>query len=138
MTKETRARIVDKSKIVIPEGTMEDFKRPDHPDFWDSKELAANRWSGFRHNSLTNHAELWVDGVLKASISPEAVRLDPLAMNKAYEEIFCLPHVLPDTPECREWGAHLASIVEEISFTAAKAETTLVEEPAVKEGDYDA
>ena len=36
---------------------MEDFKRPDHPDFMDSSELKKAKWSGIRNNSLSGDLE---------------------------------------------------------------------------------
>lgn len=58
--------IVDKSKIQIPEGTMEDFIRPEHPDFKDFYELQKARWSGIRKNEISQEVEFWVLGEIKA------------------------------------------------------------------------
>lgn len=94
-------QIVDKSSIVIPSGTMEDFKRPDHPDFMDSSELKKAKWSGLRHNSLTDEAEIWVLGEVVERVSQQQVMLNPLAINEAFEKAFALGEVMPDTLDAK-------------------------------------
>ena len=44
---------------------MEDFKRPDHNDFKDFYELTKDKFSGVRHNSISNEIEIWVLGEIK-------------------------------------------------------------------------
>lgn len=97
-------QIVNKDSIIIPVGTMEDFKRPNHPDFMTSSELKAIKFSGMRGNSITDSIELWTLGDMRVSISKTQVELDPLAVNKAYCELFCLDEVAPDTVEMREFN----------------------------------
>lgn len=80
-----------------PAGTMEDFKRPDHPDFMTSSELKAKQWSGIRHNSITDTAEIWILGNLEETITATQVQLNPLAINEAFERLFALAEVMPDT-----------------------------------------
>lgn len=99
---DAKNRPVDKSKIVIPEGTMEDFKRPNHYDFMDSSELKKAKFTGLRHNSITDSAEIWIEGEIRKIVTFAEVALDPLAINKAYEEVFCLEEVLPDNYELRK------------------------------------
>ena len=82
---------------------MEDFKRPSHPDFQDSTELAASDFSGFRHNIITDDAEIWVKGRIERRISKAEVLLDPLAINKAMCEVFALEDVMPDSNAARQW-----------------------------------
>lgn len=89
-------RIFDKSKIKIPKGTMEDFKRPDHPDFMTTSELAANDFTGLRHNSITNDAEFWILGEVVRKVTKQEVLVNPTAISRAYEEVFALPYVEPD------------------------------------------
>jgi len=94
--------IVNKDSIFIPEGTIEDFKRPNHPDFMVSSELKKFKFNGIRSNAITNSAEIWVEGEMVKSVSIEDFNRDPLAMNKALEEVFALERALPDTPDVRE------------------------------------
>lgn len=82
----------------------EDFKRPTHPDFMDSAELRAIKWSGMRQNNLSNCAEVWLLGECKKSISPADLVKDPHAVQKAMSEIFMLDRILPDTPQARAYG----------------------------------
>lgn len=91
-------QIVNKESVIVPVGTMEDFKRPDHPDFHTSSELAKNQWSGIRHNSVTNDAEIWLLGEMMVAISPEQVNLNMHAIDEAYAEIFGLHEVRPYDP----------------------------------------
>ena len=83
-------RIFDKSKIEIPSGTMEDFNRPNHPDFMTSSELVKIEFTGIRHNSITNDCEIWILGNLERRITKEEVLMDDKAISKAYEEVFGL------------------------------------------------
>ncbi len=100
-------QIVDKSSIIIPQGTMEDFKRPDHPDFMTSSELKKADWSGIRHNSITQNCEIWLLGEMKASVSPEMVELNHHAIDEAYAEVFSLEEVRPDIPELKNYKQRL-------------------------------
>lgn len=92
-------QIVNKESIVVPVGTMEDFKRPDHPDFYTASELKEKQWSGIRHNSITNDAEIWLLGECKAAITPEQMNLNMHAIDDAYADIFGLHEVRPYVPE---------------------------------------
>jgi hypothetical protein len=98
-------QIVDKSSVVIPAGTMEDFKRPNHPDFMTTSELKKAEWSGIRHNSISMNCEIWVLGVVQASVSPELVEIDHRAIDKAYAEVFGLHDVAPGIPELKNYKA---------------------------------
>lgn len=97
-------QIVDKSQIIIPKGTMEDFNRPNHADFKDSSELRKDSFSGIRHNSITDSIEIWLLGRMEKSVGFNEVQLDPLAVNKAYADVFCLEEIAPDTEEMRGWN----------------------------------
>lgn len=90
---------------MIKRDNFEDFKRPNHTDFMDSTELRKMRFSGLRHNSLSDQAEIWVLGHIEATVTAEEVKLNPLAINKAYEEVFALPEVMPDTQEAKDFIA---------------------------------
>jgi hypothetical protein len=70
---------------------MEDFKRPNHPDFMDSSELAKLGFTGLRNNSLTNYAEVWIDGVKKLEMPAHSY--GTAEWNKAYAELFGLHNV---------------------------------------------
>jgi len=67
---------------------MENFKRPDHPDFMDSTELATMRFTGMRHNSISDYMEVWIDGMKRMEMpwhqygTPE--------WDKEYAELFGL------------------------------------------------
>ena len=80
---------------------MEDFKRPDHPDFQTTAELKKLRFCGIRHNALTDEAEIWVLGNIEAKVSKAESLLNPLAINRAYEEVFALKEVMPDTLDAK-------------------------------------
>ncbi len=71
----------------------EEFKRPDHNDFKTSSELAKDRFSGIRQNSLALTQELWVNGEIKISMAQARVKMDPDAWDREYAEVFGLYHV---------------------------------------------
>lgn len=95
MTEMTKPLIVDKSKIVIPKGTIEDYQRANHPDFMDASELKKIEFTGTRHNSLNDDCEIWMLGEIVKRVSPTEVVINPNAINEAYEEVFCLGEVRP-------------------------------------------
>lgn len=99
--KETKARIVDKSKLQVPAGTMEDFRRPNHNDFATASELQERKFSGYRVNSITEDFEIWVMGYLKRKVSKVELTQNPKAINEAFEQVFALVDVMPDTKEAR-------------------------------------
>lgn len=72
---------------------MEDFRRPDHPDFQDSSELAKAGFSGMRHNSISDYVELWVDGVKKMEMLISVYRNQPELWASKYSEVFGLKNV---------------------------------------------
>jgi hypothetical protein len=84
---------------------MEDFKRPNHPDFMTSSELKKAEWSGIRHNSISEACEIWLLGTIQASISPQMVELNNHAIDEAYAEVFALKEVRPDIPELKAYKA---------------------------------
>lgn len=81
----------------------DDFKRPSHPDFMDSTELRKMRFSGIRHNSITDDCEIWVFGYIEAVVTKAELLLNPLAINQAIETSFSLHNVMPDSPAARQW-----------------------------------
>lgn len=90
--------------VEIPAGTMEDYKRPDHLDFMTVGELRAVKFTGFRHNSITNDCEIWLCGFLEKVISPQDVKINPHAIDEAYAEVFHMDAtVRPDIPEIRSY-----------------------------------
>jgi hypothetical protein len=74
---------------------MEDFKRPNHPDFMLSSELKAIEFSGIRHNSLTYEMELWLRGEVKMRIAVSEYNTEhgQQLWNKTYSDIFGLYNV---------------------------------------------
>lgn len=101
-----RTRIVDKSKIDKTQATeLEDFKRPDHPDFKDASELKAMEFTGYRYNSVSLECEIWLLGELKKSIGSYELDKNPNAVSDAMADVFALHKVLPNTPEGRMLGA---------------------------------
>lgn len=67
---------------------MEEFKRPDHPDFMTSNELYVASFTGIRHNSLSGYMEIWVEGIKKGELP--AYQYESEEWNKLYAEIFGL------------------------------------------------
>jgi len=72
---------------------MEDFKRPDHTDFMTASELARIKFSGIRHNSITDFMELWVDGERKGDISSHNYVMYPERWAKIVSEAFALGNI---------------------------------------------
>lgn len=94
-----KLRVVNKDNIIIPEGEMTDFNRPDHPDFMSSSELRAINFSGQRVNSITGNWELWIMGEVAKEVTVAQVKSDPQIINKAVEDAFGLHEVQPDMVE---------------------------------------
>jgi len=67
---------------------VEGFDRPNHPDFMDSMELRALRFSGVRKNSISGDTEIWLEGYVRASISETSIAINPHAVDDAMSEIF--------------------------------------------------
>lgn len=85
--------IIIKGQTDIPVGEMDDFKRPDHPDFMVSSELKKEGWSGIRHNSLADSMEIWVEGELRGSMDRRTVALYPEKWEALYAVVFGLTDV---------------------------------------------
>ena len=77
-------------QAAIPKGTMEDFKRPDHPDFMDSYELKKIEFSGQRLNKLSGYVEMWVVGEKVFEMSLIEIELDKSKWEEKYAEHFAL------------------------------------------------
>lgn len=99
---DAKNRIVDRSRVLVPAGTMEDFKRPDHPDFMTASELKAIKFSGLRRNEMGLCSEVWMLGEAVITISDEELRRNPKAINIAMEDVFALERVMPDTEAVRD------------------------------------
>lgn len=97
--------IIIKDGKAGPFNTKEGFERPNHPDFMDSTELRKTRFTGLRHNSLSNEAEIWILGHVVERVTEAEVQLNPLAINNAYERAFDLPEIMPDTDEAKRFIA---------------------------------
>lgn len=72
---------------------MEDFKRPNHPDFLTSSELKEKRWSGIRNNSISNEREVWVNGQCVLSMSNVVCETQPVLWEQKYADVFSLNEV---------------------------------------------
>ncbi len=72
---------------------MEDFRRPDHPDFLDMIELQKLRWSGIRLNSISHYFEIWIDGVRKAEMPEDEVSSNPQKWEQLLADVFALKNV---------------------------------------------
>lgn len=91
---------------VSKEQRTEEYKRSGHPDFMTAKELKDSNFSGLRSNSITNNAEIWMLGELRAVVTPYDLDKDPQAINKAFENLFMLDNILPDTEQARLYGRY--------------------------------
>lgn len=66
----------------------EDFKRPNHPDFMTSSELAKAKWSGVRQNEILREWEFWILGEIKARVTEAQAQQNPLILEKTHLELF--------------------------------------------------
>ena len=73
--------------------TKEGFDRPNHADFMDASELRAMKFSGVRHNSISDDIEIWTEGDLRKAISQVERTIRPHAVEEAFAEIFKLDFV---------------------------------------------
>lgn len=80
------ANEADRSKVILidPNAKTENFKRSNHNDFATSAELKQRKFSGWRMNSLTGNAELWIEGNLDMEVSGLEIMRDPNAVEKAH------------------------------------------------------
>lgn len=80
-------------------GKTEEYHRSSHEDFCTSKELKDRKFSGIRNNSITNSREIWVEGILSASLNEEIIRLRPEKWEALYSEVFGLMEVITEGRE---------------------------------------
>lgn len=73
--------------------SLEDFKRPNHPDFKTGSELRDMSWSGIRENRITDEREVWVSGRCVMTMSNRVCLTMPEEWNRKYAEVFDLQHV---------------------------------------------
>jgi hypothetical protein len=76
---------------------LEDFKRPNHPDFKTGSELRDMSWSGIRENRITDEREVWVEGRCVMTMSRILCNAHPDLWNTKYADVFSLNVV--DTKE---------------------------------------
>jgi hypothetical protein len=69
----------------------ESFKRPDHPDFWDSAECKRKEFSGIRKNDMALRWEFWILGEMVKEVTYQQVAKDEFALTKAHMEVFYMP-----------------------------------------------
>lgn len=100
---------VDRLNVKSTSMQTEEFNRPDHPDFMDSNELKKTDFTGYRTSKISGDCEIWLLGEVKERISPEQLRLNPMAVSEAMERIFALDKALPDTKEVRAHEAQKAA-----------------------------
>jgi len=81
----------------IRQQRTEEFRRPDHNDFMTTSELAKCRFSGVRDNVLASQYEIWVAGKAEVTVTYLAVAADPLALTKAYSELFGITKASPSS-----------------------------------------
>lgn len=72
---------------------MDNFKRPNHPDFMDSSELAKIEFTGVRHNSLSHYQEMWVLGKKVFELPATEVQTNPEKWNAMFADFFGCKHV---------------------------------------------
>lgn len=72
----------------LHKATTPTHKRPDHPDFMTSVELAKSEFTGMRQNNLAQQWEFWIAGEMRKSVSFEKVAADKFALTKAHLELF--------------------------------------------------
>lgn len=80
-------------------GKTEEYHRSEHNDFATSKELKDRKFSGIRNNSISNCREIWVEGILSASMNEEIIRLRPQQWEMLYSEVFGLMEVITEGRE---------------------------------------
>lgn len=71
----------------------EEFKRPDHPDFFTSAELKTSKYSGMRDNRIAMCYEIWVVGEMVKNVSYADVVKDQFAVTKAIREYFAFKEI---------------------------------------------
>ena len=74
-------------------GKTEGYQRPDHPDFWTSKELKEKEWTGVRQNEITRCFEFWIVGELRREVREEDVQKDNGLLGRIHLELFAM---IPD------------------------------------------
>ena len=68
----------------------ESFKRPNHPDFWNTEECKKNKLTGVRCNRMALRWEFWILGEMAKEVTFQAVALDSKALVKAHVELFAM------------------------------------------------
>ena len=74
-------------------GKTEEFQRPDHYDFMDSRELEAAKFSGSRHSTLSNQVEVWIEGEMLLARDYNWIRGNPNQWAELYSEALALKQV---------------------------------------------
>lgn len=97
MTTDSNKEILHAPAIITREGhsvgKSEEFKRPDHNDFLTSTELKKAKFSGVRHNSITDMQEIWILGRLEGSMAMSMVAAFPKKWEELYRDVFGLSSV---------------------------------------------
>jgi hypothetical protein len=66
----------------------ENRRRSDHSDFATSSELKGRKFSGYRLNTITQELELWVLGVLRATVPAPNGQPDPDKVQEVSNRVF--------------------------------------------------
>lgn len=64
------------------------FKRPNHPDFWNTDECKKGKLTGIRQNRQLAQWEFWILGNLEKTVSFLATSIDKNALTRAHVELF--------------------------------------------------
>lgn len=72
----------------------ENFKRPNHPDFFTAEELKKAKFTGIRQNNIGVCWEFWILGEIVKTVTYEQVAINPKALRDAHVEVF---KMAPDT-----------------------------------------
>jgi len=81
------------ANIISSISKSEEFKRPNHTDFMTSSELKKDKFSGVRHNSISDMQEIWILGTLSGSMAISEIAISPEKWEALYRDVFGLTHV---------------------------------------------
>lgn len=84
----SRDRIRKVTPLVKANAKTESFKRPNHPDFWDSSECKKNKFTGIRQNNIALQWEFWILGNLERTAAFADVAKDKFLLTKIHVELF--------------------------------------------------
>lgn len=76
-----------------------DFSKPRrdpalNPETWTTKDFESHRWSGLRHNIMTDMIEVWVVGKNKGQLPASEVALYPERLSDFLSHVFQTPIII--------------------------------------------